>query len=176
MSAKRSAWMATLLSMFTAGVVSANQQSLSLPGYPGMHASIDLNPQFCSATLPLRIYARHESDLGDGSAARKAMAWARVVAQMECPQATAIDLVALVDGRRVYAATASKANGWVIVESPPAKKRQTAKAPVQPQAKAPGMAISASACYFRHAVRQNGAFAFGGRNRCFHVGREPANK
>ncbi|EJN32792.1 TPR repeat-containing protein [Pseudomonas sp. GM78] len=99
----------------------AEWERLSLPKYPGMTAIID----HCAQTLPVSIVALKTNDLADGTAVRKVIAWAQLMAQMECPQATAIVLEASVHGKHVYKGIAHRADGWVLSEvKPPSTKVQ----------------------------------------------------
>lgn len=110
--------------LLSSAMVMAQMERLSLPNFPGMTASIDS----CAAALPVSIVALRTSDLVDGTALRKVMAWAQLMAQTECPQASVIQLVARVDGKPVYKGTAHKADGWVLVEVKPTAQEKTSLA------------------------------------------------
>jgi hypothetical protein len=113
-------------------MVEAEWERLSLPMYPGMTAIID----HCAGALPVSIVALHRSDMADGTAVRKVMAWAQLMAQMECPQASTIELKAMIDGKQVYKGTARKADGWVLVEVKPTKSKSQEKVSQATPAKA----------------------------------------
>jgi hypothetical protein len=106
--------------VLTSGMAMAQGERFSLPKYPGMTATID----HCAGTLPVSVVALQRSDLADGAAVRKVMAWAQLMAQTQCPQASVIELVATVDGKEIYKGTAHKADGWLLTKVDTDKKVQ----------------------------------------------------
>lgn len=94
----------------------ADPPALTLPDYPGVSAFLDTQPDACPSTLPVTVKTRAAADLEDGKVVRKVMAWAQLLTETDCPDASAIRLTAYMNGQPVYKAIALRSDGWAMTE------------------------------------------------------------
>lgn len=113
--------------------------------YPGVSVEMDSGSNPCPATLPVTIRANTPDELRQPRLLARAMAWAQITAQTNCPASTQIDVVGVVSGAIVYSAVAQRADNWRLVETaPPAPTAPVAAGPAPTNPQSPAAPVAAA--------------------------------
>lgn len=103
---------------FLISIAHAGQPTLALRDRPDISVAMDIQPDSCSAAVPITIQSSREGDFRDGSKIlAKVMAWAQVTVSTTCPDTNAIQLTGIVSGQTIYQGKAERTNDWALSET-----------------------------------------------------------